>query len=146
MTSQHWQAWATAQTVVCWLGVVAATGLGLLGGALILSDLADDTDEWHGFGVVVGLAACLAALFVGALFEAVRRLTRRGVDRATSGDPYVLRTSAHVGLMAVAVATVGALYLVGSVGTASFLLLTPAALISAPPIGILLTAPSRGAE
>jgi len=146
MTSQHWQAWATAQTVVCWLGVVAATGLGLLGGALILSDLADDTDEWHGFGVVVGLAACLAALFVGALFEAVRRLTRRGVDRATSGDPSMLRTSAHVGLMAVAVATVGALYLVGSVGTASFLLLTPAALISAPPIGILLTAPSRGAE
>ncbi|HYG94401.1 MAG TPA: hypothetical protein VD859_12510 [Nocardioides sp.] len=146
MTSQHWQAWATAQTVVCWLGVVAATGLGLLGGALILSDLADDTDEWHGFGVVVGLAACLAALFVGALFEAVRRLTRRGVDRATSGDPYVLRTSAHAGLMAVAVTTVGAFYLVGSVGTASFLLLTPAALISAPPIGILLTAPSRGVE
>jgi hypothetical protein len=59
------------------LGVIGAGG----GGALVVGDLADTSDEWHGFaaaiGAVLGVPCLLAALLAGL---ALRQVHRNGAE------------------------------------------------------------------
>ena len=69
--------WSTLRRVLLWLvlvvGVVGAGG----GGVLVVADLADTSDEWHGLmaavGAVLGVPCLLSALLAGLALRQVRR-------------------------------------------------------------------------
>jgi divalent metal cation (Fe/Co/Zn/Cd) transporter len=139
MSSHPWQTWATAQSIVAWLGLATAAVLAFVGVVLVVEDSSDHSDMFDGLGTGIGIAALLLAVVVAAVCEVVRRLTRRGTVRATrDGDLRLLRIAAYVALACAAVVGVGSLGLTGAVGVQWWLLL-PAAAVAVPAIGLVVT-------
>lgn len=73
--------WTAIRVVLLWL-VLAIGTVGFVGGAaVVLDDLSDTTDDWHGLGIAIGSFIAVPSLCVAALAGfGLRAHRRRGPD------------------------------------------------------------------